>query len=73
MTQNFRRSVARRSLFALAVLLVALPGLAQQTLGSLNGTVVDSSGAAVPGETPGSEAMAQPPSHVRGAPASPPA
>ena len=49
MTQNFRRSVARCGLFVLAVLLVALPGLAQQTLGSLNGTVVDSSGAAVVG------------------------
>jgi hypothetical protein len=49
MNQNFRSSVARCSLFVLTVLLVALPGLAQQTLGSLNGTVVDSSGAAMVG------------------------
>jgi hypothetical protein len=35
----------------MAVLLVAFRGLSQQTLGSLNGTVVDSSGAAVPGAT----------------------
>jgi hypothetical protein len=33
------------------VLLFTLPGLSQQTLGSLNGTVVDPSGAAVPGAT----------------------
>jgi hypothetical protein len=49
MKQNFRRSVVRCGLFTLAVLLVALPGLSQQTLGTLNGTVVDSSGAAVVG------------------------
>lgn len=49
MNQTFWRSVARCGVFALAVLLVAFPGLSQQTLGSLNGTVVDSSGAAVVG------------------------
>jgi Carboxypeptidase regulatory-like domain len=51
MKQTFRRSVARYFLFALAVLICTLPGLAQQTLGSLNGTVVDPSGAAVGGAT----------------------
>ena len=51
MNQTFWRSVARCGLFAMAVLLVAFRGLSQQTLGSLNGTVVDSSGAAVPGAT----------------------
>jgi Carboxypeptidase regulatory-like domain len=35
----------------LAVLLSALPGVAQQTLGSINGTVLDPSGAAVVGAT----------------------
>jgi hypothetical protein len=35
----------------LAVLLCTLPGLVQQTLGSLNGTVMDPSGAAVTGAT----------------------
>jgi len=49
MNQTFRRSVARCGLFALAVLLCTLSGLAQQTLGSVNGTVVDPSGAAVVG------------------------
>ena len=47
MNKTFRRSVARCGLFSLAVLLCCLPTLAQQTLGSLNGTVVDPSGAAV--------------------------
>jgi len=47
MNQTFRRSVARCGLFCLAVLLCSFPTLAQQTLGSLNGTVVDPSGAAV--------------------------
>ncbi len=51
MKQTFGRSVARLGLVCLAVLLCALPGLAQQTLGALNGTVVDPSGAAVPGAT----------------------
>ena len=47
MKQTFWRSVARCGLFCLAVLLCSLPTLAQQTLGSINGTVVDPSGAAV--------------------------
>jgi hypothetical protein len=47
MNQNFRRSVARCGLFCWAVLFCSIPTLAQQTLGSLNGTVVDPSGAAV--------------------------
>ena len=51
MKQTFRRSVARFVLLALAVLVCTLPVLAQQTLGSLNGTVVDPSGAAVVGVT----------------------
>jgi hypothetical protein len=49
MKQTFRSSVARFVLLALAVLVGTLPALAQQTLGSLNGTVVDPSGAAVVG------------------------
>ena len=51
MKQNFWRSVARLGLLSMAVLLCSLPALTQQTLGSLNGTVVDPSGAAVPGAT----------------------
>ena len=51
MIQTFRRSVARCGLLVLAVLLCTLSALAQQTLGSLNGTVVDPSGAAVVGAT----------------------
>ncbi|HEY1903114.1 MAG TPA: carboxypeptidase regulatory-like domain-containing protein [Terracidiphilus sp.] len=51
MMQIVPRSAARCGLFCLAVLLYTLPGLAQQTLGSLNGTVVDPSGAAVAGAT----------------------
>jgi Carboxypeptidase regulatory-like domain len=47
MMQTFRRSVARCGLLFVAALICTLPVLAQQTLGSLNGTVVDSSGAAV--------------------------
>src|SRR5580704_13063198 len=51
MNQTFRSSVARCGMLFLAVLLCTIPGLAQQTLGSLNGTVVDPSGAAVVGAT----------------------
>jgi hypothetical protein len=51
MNQTFRRSVTRYGLFFLAVLLFTFSGPAQQTLGSLNGTVVDPSGAAVLGAT----------------------
>ena len=51
MNQSFRRSVARCGLFVLAAWIGCLHGLSQQTLGSLNGTVVDPSGAAVAGAT----------------------
>ena len=51
MNQTFWRSVVRAGLFLAAVFICCLPGLAQQTLGSLNGTVVDPSGAAVAGAT----------------------
>ena len=51
MKQTFRRSVARCGLLFMAVLVCMLPALAQQTLGSLNGTVLDPSGAAVVGAT----------------------
>jgi len=51
MNRLFWRSVAEFGLFCLTVLICSLHGLGQQTLGSLNGTVVDSSGAAVPGAT----------------------
>jgi len=51
MNQTFRSSVARCCLFVLAVLVCCLPGISQQTLGSINGTVEDSSGAAVVGAT----------------------
>ncbi len=39
------------ALFTLVVLAFASPSFAQQTLGSLNGTVVDPSGAAIPAAT----------------------
>ncbi len=51
MNQTFRSSVARYGLLVLAVFFCSLQGLSQQTLGSLNGTVVDPSGAAVVGAT----------------------
>jgi hypothetical protein len=51
MKKSFRSSVALCGLMLLAVLWCTIPGLAQQTLGSINGTVVDPSGAAVPGAT----------------------
>ncbi|MGD0733553.1 MAG: carboxypeptidase regulatory-like domain-containing protein [Terracidiphilus sp.] len=51
MNKPFWRSVARFSLCLLALSLCTLPGRAQQTLGSLNGTVVDPSGAQVVGAT----------------------
>jgi hypothetical protein len=51
MKQTFRRSVARCGLLFVAVLFCMLTSPAQQTLGSLNGTVVDPSGAAVVGAT----------------------
>ncbi|MGD0731000.1 MAG: carboxypeptidase regulatory-like domain-containing protein, partial [Terracidiphilus sp.] len=43
------RSFSWYGLVSLAVLVCALPTLAQQTLGSLNGTVLDPSGAAISG------------------------
>ncbi len=49
MNQTYLRSVIRNGLIFLAVLVCCLPGRAQQTLGSLNGTVLDPSGAAVAG------------------------
>jgi hypothetical protein len=49
MDQNFWRSVTRYGLFVLAALVICLHGSSQQTLGSLNGTVLDSTGAAVAG------------------------
>ncbi|WP_109489292.1 TonB-dependent receptor [Occallatibacter savannae] len=49
MNRLFWRSVSSCSLALLTISLLSLPGLSQQTLGSLNGTVTDSSGAAVPG------------------------
>jgi hypothetical protein len=49
MNRLFWRSVACCGLFTLAVCLCTLQGAAQQTLGSINGTVNDPSGASVPG------------------------
>ena len=51
MKQLSWRSVAQLGLLVLAVLTCSLHGAAQQTLGSINGTVMDPSGAAVPGAT----------------------
>src|ERR1035438_1409512 len=45
------KSLNRCSLSLIIALACTLPILAQQTLGSLNGTVIDPSGAAVPGAT----------------------
>lgn len=51
MKQSFWRSVLYIGLFLLAVSIFNLPASAQQTLGTLNGTVVDTTGAAIPGAT----------------------
>src|ERR1039458_9305710 len=51
MNRPFWRSVARCRVLVFAVLICSLNGVTQQTLGSVNGTVVDSSGAAVPSAT----------------------
>ena len=51
MNRPFWRSAAQYGLVCLTVLIYSLHGFGQQTLGSLNGTVVDTSGAAVPGAT----------------------
>jgi hypothetical protein len=50
-SHRLRLGIRCLALFILAVLASAFPCLAQQTLGSLNGTVLDSSGAAVSGAT----------------------
>ena len=51
MTRLFWRSAAQLCLLTLCVLACAVPLAAQQTLGSINGTVKDSSGAAIAGAT----------------------
>jgi hypothetical protein len=51
MSRSFWRSVVCCGLFALAMVLCTLQSSAQQTLGSLNGTVLDPSGAAIGGAT----------------------
>jgi len=52
MTKTYWRRIAAGSLLALATFLACqVPGLAQQTLGSINGTVLDPSGASVPDAT----------------------
>ncbi len=51
MNQPFWRSVAQCGLALLVALVCLIPISAQQTLGSINGTVEDSSGAAVAGAT----------------------
>jgi hypothetical protein len=49
MNRNFRRGVAQWSLALFIALVCLAPSRAQQTLGSINGTVLDTTGAAVPG------------------------
>ena len=49
MTSKLLSRVARCGVFSLLLLFITVSGSAQQTLGTLNGTVLDSSGAAVPG------------------------
>ena len=52
MTTTFWRSCAVRGLLALTALTLCIaPAFAQQTLGSINGTVLDSSGSSVPDAT----------------------
>ena len=51
MNRSFWRSVVCCGLFALAMIFSALQARAQQTLGALNGTVLDATGAAVTGAT----------------------
>jgi len=51
MSRSFWRSVVCCGLFAMAMILCVLKSSAQQTLGSLNGTVVDPSGASISGAT----------------------
>jgi hypothetical protein len=51
MKQSFLRSAVQLCCSLLVVFFFALPAFAQQTLGALNGTVLDPTGAAVPGAT----------------------
>ena len=51
MIQTFWRTSARFVMLLSVALLCTLPTVAQQTLGSINGTVLDPSGAAVVGAT----------------------
>jgi hypothetical protein len=51
MNQSIWRHAARYGVLLLALFLCSHSGLAQQTLGSLNGTVLDPTGAAVPDAT----------------------
>ena len=51
MNRAIWRSVAQYCLILLVALVCTVSGLAQQTLGSINGTVLDSTGAAVPDAT----------------------
>lgn len=51
MKHSFWRAVAKYLLLVFASTVFAVAGQAQQTLGSINGTVLDSSGAAVPDAT----------------------
>jgi hypothetical protein len=51
MKHFFWRTAARYALLVFASIVLAVAGQAQQTLGSINGTVLDASGAAVPDAT----------------------
>ena len=51
MTTTYWRRIAAGGLLALVALLASTNALAQQTLGSINGTVLDPSGAAIPDAT----------------------
>ena len=51
MDRSIWRSVASSCLLLLIALVFSIPGVAQQTLGSINGTVEDTTGAAVAGAT----------------------
>ena len=51
MKHSFWRTAARYALLLFASIVFAVAGQAQQTLGSINGTVLDASGAAVPDAT----------------------
>ncbi|MGA2535516.1 MAG: carboxypeptidase regulatory-like domain-containing protein [Terracidiphilus sp.] len=51
MNQSLRRSVIRAGLLSMTALISSLPSLGQQTLGAVNGTVLDPAGASVAGAT----------------------